>query len=346
MVFQAARPQVWMGSMRWIFLSAVVVVVHGLTATKAPPLRVVVTGAAGSVGFHVVQKLVRSKTFEPIALIRQGDRKGSKALEKLGLAPSQIVRADITDKSSLKGVFRGAKKVIMCTSATPRMKLWARLLTFVLRLFGIKRPASINDLYYPRGQEPFLVDFIGQKNVIDECVAEQVGHIVMLGNMGGYRGSKLNDVGRVEGNEKRGNLLKWKRAAERYLMRRCFFTIVHAAALTDEKGGRREIVFDTDDALLRTSFRRIPKEDVAEVLIQALLWKEAIGRYAAVAVHPAHAHAHRTTPPNPHSSCTRIHAHPQEHRRGCAARGSRSRPHQGLVAVLESSGGQCLSCRF
>ena len=34
----------------------------------------------------------------------------------------------------------------------------------------------------------------------------------------------------------------------------------------------------TPDALLRTPLRKIPKEDVAEVLIQALIWKEAIGR--------------------------------------------------------------------
>ena len=61
-------------------------------------------------------------------------------------------------------------------------------------------------------------------------------------------------------------------------MKRCFFTIIHSGSLIDEKGGRREIVWDTDDALLRTNFRKIPREDMAEVLVQALLWKEAIGR--------------------------------------------------------------------
>lgn len=66
-------------------------------------------------------------------------------------------------------------------------------------------------------------------------------------------------------------------------MKRCFFTVVHAAALTDDKGGMREIVWDTDDALLRTNFRKIPREDVAEVLVQALMWKEAIGRSIDVA---------------------------------------------------------------
>ena len=60
-------------------------------------------------------------------------------------------------------------------------------------------------------------------------------------------------------------------------MKRCFFTIVHAGTLTDEPGGRREIVWDIDDALLRTNFKRIPKEDAAEVLVQALIHKDLMG---------------------------------------------------------------------
>ena len=109
-------------------------------------------------------------------------------------------------------------------------------------------------MYYPKNEEPYDIDYIGQKNVIDCAVQANVEHIIMLGNMGGYRGSKLNDIGRhnvPETDQKKGNILKWKRAAERYLMKRCFFTIIHAGALTDEKGGEREIVWDTDDALLR-----------------------------------------------------------------------------------------------
>lgn len=66
-------------------------------------------------------------------------------------------------------------------------------------------------------------------------------------------------------------------------MKRCFFTVIHAGTLTDEPGGLHEIIWDTDDALLRTNFRKISKEDAAEVLIQALLWKEAIGRSIDVA---------------------------------------------------------------
>ena len=61
-------------------------------------------------------------------------------------------------------------------------------------------------------------------------------------------------------------------------MKRSFFTIIHAGTLTDKPGNRREIVWDNDDALLRTPFAKIPREDCAEVLVQCLLWKESIGR--------------------------------------------------------------------
>lgn len=74
--------------------------------------------------------------------------------------------------------------------------------------------------------------------MIDEMIRIGVEHIILLGNMGGYRGSKVNDIGRDADNKdpKLGNLLKWKRATERYLMKRCFFTIIHAGSLIDDPG--------------------------------------------------------------------------------------------------------------
>ena len=249
------------------------------------PIKVVITGASTSVGYLVFKKLLKSKAFLPVGLVR--DKNGMKELKKLGVADDQIRIGDITDRDTLTGVFDGATKVVMCTSARPKKTFWFIFTNFLLRLIGRDRSPSASDLYYPKDQTPYNVDFIGQKNVIDLCLDAKVEHIVMLGNMGGYRGSKLNAIGREEGetSPKKGNLLKWKRAAERYLMKRCFFTIVHSGALIDEKGGRREIVWDTDDALLRTNFRKIPREDVAEVLVQALLWKEAIGQKLRLCFH-------------------------------------------------------------
>ena len=98
-------------------------------------------------------------------------------------------------------------------------------------------------------------------------------HVVMLGTMGGYGRSSLDKIGRVRGEEgdpKKGNLLKWKRKAERYLMRRAFFTIVHAGPLTDDPGGQMDVVWDTDDALLRTNFKKISKVPVLATCHQHL----------------------------------------------------------------------------
>jgi NAD(P)H-binding len=257
-------------------------VMQAVAFSGRPPYKVVVTGASKSVGYLVFKKLLKSKTIMPIGLVR--DRRGYRELKKLGVDDEQIKIGDITKRETLRGVFEDAKKVVLCTSARPKKKFWYRIISFLLRLIGRERPPKTTDLYYPKNQCPYDVDFVGQKNVVDACLDAKVEHIVMLGNMGGYRGSKLNDIGRdaVDNDPRRGNLLKWKRAAERYLMKRCFFTIVHSGALTDEKGGKREIVWDTDDALLRTNFRKIPREDAAEVLVQALLWKEAIGESVGI----------------------------------------------------------------
>ena len=107
----------------------------------------------------------------------------------------------------------------------------------------------------------------------------------------GCRGTKLNDIGRVKGDpdDKNGNMLKWKRAAERYLMKHSLFTILHAAQFTEEKGGTKEIIWDTDDALLRNNFRKISTDDAAEVVVQALIWKQAIGRSIDIANKPVDA---------------------------------------------------------
>ena len=96
-------------------------------------------------------------------------------------------------------------------------------LTHSIPLFTCSLNLGPDDLYYKKNQTPHDVDYIGQRHVIDQCVASSVNHVVLLGNMGGYR-SKLNEIN------------KWKRAAERYLMKRVLFTIIHSGALTDEPG--------------------------------------------------------------------------------------------------------------
>jgi len=252
-------------------------------SSSLKPINVLISGAGSSVGYEVFRKLLRRQKFRPFGLVRS--KQDARKLIKLGATPEQVYIGDITDRQTLQGLFLGIDKVVLCTSARPRKTITYRVKNFFRSLIGKGRTPKVDELYYPKGSSPFLVDFMGQKNVIDEAIASSNDslHFIMLGNMGGYRnGTKINEIGRTN-DPNSGNILKWKRAAERYLMKRAFFTIIHAGALTDEPGGKREVVWDNDDSLLRTPYKKIPKEDCAEVLIQALSIKEAIGRSIDVA---------------------------------------------------------------
>lgn len=218
-----------------------------LSMTQKPVTKVIITGASNSVGLSVFKKLLKKKSFYPIALVRS--KKGYNALLKLGADPTQVKIFDICNKETLTGdLFEGATKAVLCTSSKPKKRFRFIIKDFFRKItFRKQNPPNGTDFYYPDKQSPYDIDYIGQRNVIDACVNAKIEHIVMLGSMGGYRGGKQNEIGRkTEDDSKKGNILKWKLAAERYLMKRSFFTIIHAGTLTDEPGGQREIVWDTD----------------------------------------------------------------------------------------------------
>ena len=155
------------------------------------PKRVVVVGASSSVGYLTFKKLLKRPQFDPIGVVR--DNKGYKELHKLGIRDDQIRICDITDRGCLKGVFDTAQQVVICTSAVPRKKLGYKVTNFFRSLVGRSEALSADAFYYGKGQRPYEVDYIGQRNIIDACVKAKVGHIVLLGNMGGkfYLSSKL-----------------------------------------------------------------------------------------------------------------------------------------------------------
>jgi hypothetical protein len=248
---------------------------------------VLVSGAGHGVGFFVMQKLFKKHTqFRPIGLVE--NQRDAKNVLSLGVSKNDVITCDSKDKQELIYIFDNTSKiskVILCNSAKPRRKIWPRLRNLLMR--KPKDNLKSSELYYGDGEDPYHIDYLAQKNMIDVASKCKVDHIVLLSCMGGYRGSHLNQIGRKqEGDDKKGNLLLWKRRTERYLMKRNFFTIIHAGPLTDDKGGQTEIVFDTDDALLRTNFKTISEEDCAEVLVQSLLWREAIGRSIDVGSRP------------------------------------------------------------
>merc|ERR1712039_1064535 len=84
--------------------------------------------------------------------------------------------------------------------------------------------------------------------------------------------NRLNAFGKVAEGKAGGNILLWKRRAEKYLMESGLdYTIVHPGGLVNEAGGQRNLLVGVDDKLLEGSNRSVPREDVAEVLVQSLL---------------------------------------------------------------------------
>ena len=110
-----------------IMLASLTTVSGARSTSKASntKTKVVVTGAGSGLGINIFKKLNKRKNFEPIGLVMN---KGEyQDLVKIGAKPGQIKIADITKRDQLKGVFEGANKVVLCTSARPIPRLRFRV---------------------------------------------------------------------------------------------------------------------------------------------------------------------------------------------------------------------------
>jgi len=235
--------------------------VVALTTATTPnrPIKVLVTGAGGKTGRIVLQKLLkRPGYFDPKGMVRTEVSKQN-LISEMGIPESNIVVADICDPSSIEECCRDMEGVIICTSATPV-------------------PSGMGDngrpiFGFPNGH-PKEVDWIGQKNQIDATkkTGADGAHVVICSSMGGTDPSNmLNGIGKSEEDPSKGNILLWKRKAEKYLMDSGLtYTIIHPGGLVDDKGGVREVVVGVDDRKEGTENRNIPRADVAELLVASL----------------------------------------------------------------------------
>ncbi|KAK4796321.1 hypothetical protein SAY86_028647 [Trapa natans] len=205
---------------------------------------------AGQIVFMKLKE--RSDQFVARGLVRTEESK-----EKIGGAADVYV-GDIRDVGSIVPAFEGMDALIILTSAVPKMKPG-----FDPTQGG--RP----EFYFEDGAYPEQVDWIGQKNQIDAAKAAGVKHIVLVGSMGGTNPNHpLNRLGN-------GNILVWKRKSEQYLADSGVpYTIIRPGGLLDQEGGLRELIVGKDDELLQTETRSIPRADVAEACVQALLFEE------------------------------------------------------------------------
>jgi uncharacterized protein YbjT (DUF2867 family) len=115
-------------------------------------------------------------------------------------------------------------------------------------------------------QAPKEIDWEAAKAQIDSAKAAGVKKFVFVGSMGGTQADNfLNTIGD-------GRILEWKRRAEAYLTKQegLDYTIIHPGGLTDDEGGKRQLVLGTNDALLAGTTRRIPRADVAQLCVESL----------------------------------------------------------------------------
>lgn len=215
---------------------------------------VLVTGAGGRTGALVYKKLKeRAGQFVSRGFVRTDESK-----QKIGGGDDVFV-GDIRQPETLTPAVQGVDALVIVTSAVPKMKPG-----FDPSKGG--RP----EFYFEDGCYPEQVDWIGQKNQIDAAKAVGAKQIVLVGSMGGTNPNHpLNSLGN-------GKILIWKRKAEQYLADSGIpYTIIRAGGLVDKEGGQRQLLVGKDDELLATETKSIPRADVAEVCVQALLIEEA-----------------------------------------------------------------------
>lgn len=214
--------------------------------------RVLVSGATGRTGRLAMAKLAaHPDTLVPVGLVRSAER----AAEVLDPAAETVV-GDVTDRDSLAALVgeHHIDAVVVLSSAIPKFKP--------------VEPGARPEHYFEDGGEPESVDWEGGRNVVDVAKEAGIDHVVFVGSMGGTDSRHpLNAF---------GNILKWKRQAEQYLVDSGVpYTIVNPGGLLDADGGRRELVVGHNDEIYKLyGTPAIPRGDVAELTVQALLHPE------------------------------------------------------------------------
>ena len=213
------------------------------TAAAAAPRRVAVTGAGGQTGQLAFRRmLARRDEFEPIGIVRNAARRDE--LVEKGVPAANVRVADVTDADEILKALEGCEALLIGSSA--------KVATLEFDTGVIDPATGRPKLGFPKGH-PYEVDWLGQKNQIDAAQKCGCTHVVVCSSMGGTNPDHmLNGLGRDEGDpavhregdpETKGNILQWKRKAEKYLIDSGLtYTIIHPGGLVDKPGGCRELV--------------------------------------------------------------------------------------------------------
>ena len=239
-----------------------------------------VTGASGRTGALVLERLLEHPHFEPRALVRS-ERSGKKLRKLTKVDLDQIVVCDVTTLRESSGnvphELDGCESMIICTSAVPavsKLSLLKAVLKIPFNLLRGKKAMDFRSLRFVWKYKgyPELVDYQGQLAQIDLAKSLGVKQVVIVSSMGGTDPSNfLNAVGKNPDGSGNGDILLWKRKAERYLVQSGLdYTISHPGGLVDTPAGQQELVLDVDDKLMANNPRSISRGDVANLCLAAL----------------------------------------------------------------------------
>lgn len=231
-------------------------------------MKVAVTGAGGRTGGLVVKKLVQSgDKFTAVPIVRS-QKSAGKVESTYGLSSGSAKVLDIAsaDTAAAAAALEGVDALVIATSAVPEIVKLSLIPVILAKLF--KKEGVRPKFIWKEGQTPEQVDWLGQKVQIDAAKAAGVKHVVLIGSMGGTQPDNM--LNKLVGDDG-GNILQWKRRAEQYLIASGIpYTIIHPGGLLDQEGGKRRLVVDVDDGLLKRTTRSIPRADVAALAVGCL----------------------------------------------------------------------------
>mmetsp|Transcript_24741 Transcript_24741/g.52479 ORF Transcript_24741/g.52479 Transcript_24741/m.52479 type:complete len:376 (+) Transcript_24741:91-1218(+) len=250
--------------------------------------KVIVTGAAGRTGSLVFSLLDKDPRFDVVGLVRS-EASAKKLIAKTKCLLEEVVISDVTqmsfdnledgrDQHPWPYALDGAEAMVICTSAVPQISKTSvikAMLKIPLNILNPKKKAiNFRDLQfkYKEGQYPEMVDYVGQKKQVDFAKKLGVKHVVLVSSMGGLDPSNfLNQIGKDKDGNGNGDILIWKRKAEKYLcLSGLQYTIIHPGGLVDSESNKMNLVLDVDDVLLQREKKSIPRGDVANLCIAAL----------------------------------------------------------------------------
>eukprot|EP01083_Nonionella_stella_P049016 130753_1 len=253
-------------------------------APRPPPQRkVIVTGAAGRTGKLVFSSLLKQESFYPMGLVKseKSAKKIIKDNAECGLENvwiCDVTELDSDNESSLPNGIRDSDAMIICTSAVPKLRkrhLAKALLKAPINMLAGKKPLDFKTLqfHFAPGQHPEKVDYEGQIAQIDLAKKLGVSHVVLVSSMGGTNPDDfLNTLGKDKDGNGDGDILLWKRKAEKYLVESGLqYTIIHPGGLKDTPGGISELWLDVDDNIMMSPSRHmISRCDVARLCVASL----------------------------------------------------------------------------